>query len=130
MIQYWMTIWNLNDLMEREWWLNTWTLFEWLLIEWLLIEWLLFEWWKNKISDETWSIEWSRCFMRNRKGSRLRVRHSVNGQRPKYLAVLWNPKKLSGTYEMLNDTDWQWMTCNILNDIEWLVIYWMMLNDM
>ena len=34
MIQYWMTWWSLNDLMEREWWLNTWTLFEWLLFEW------------------------------------------------------------------------------------------------
>ena len=56
------------------------------------------------------------------KGHAL-VHHSVNGQRPKYLAVLWNPKKLSGTHEMLNDTDWQWMTCKILIDIEWLGIY-------
>ena len=46
------------------------------------------------------------------------------------LAALWSSKELSGTYKILNDSEWQvahWMLLNDTLDIEW---HWMTMNNM
>ena len=103
MIEYWMTWWNLNDLMEREWYIGDGT-HELCLNDYCLNDSRVKYWMMNKIlndQDVSWGIG---------KGLALECATVLMGsdQKPRCAVEL-------------KETEWN------LRDVEW---YWLTMNDM